>query len=154
MAVVSFLSERIFFSLRNSWILKYGVSQFYSAKKTFQIFFKHADKQRQQVPSFTVPRISEESSGSLCAQTSAVWHKRSWGLPAYFSSLLLLKLDLPFLGELTVLSVARTTIWSVRSKLMRRRSWVRSIESPTYLSARWIDPSGNFWSLYILLMCA
>lgn len=88
------------------------------------------------------------SSGSLCAgKPSRFEPRRSWERRVFpfFPApppppLLLLKLDLQFLGELTVLSVARTTIWSVRSELKRRRSWVRSIESPTYLCALWMEP--------------
>lgn len=40
----------------------------------------------------------------------------------------------PFLGELTVLSVARTTIWCLCGNLNRRQNRVRSIESPAGFS--------------------
>lgn len=83
---------------------------------------------------------------SLYTETFAVLHKCSCELSPIFFFLLLLKLDLPFLGELTVLSVAGTKIWSVCCKLKRRQSWVRSIESSTCFSVLWMHPCSNFWN--------
>lgn len=135
----------------NSCILKYHVS-FDSVAVTAQaldFFFSSPpiNKSNRCQMFMMFAEYFRRARGSLC-----VWKplRSDTNVPVscriLFFFLLLLKLDLQFLGELTVLSVARTTIWSVCGKLKRRQSWVRSIESPTCFSVRWMDPSINCWS--------
>lgn len=144
----SFTLQALFFTT-NSWILQFCTPHLshLSTSPLWLFLLKICTflggEYRQQVSNICAA-VLNYFSGSLCAGKPSRFESRRCRerrvFPFFFlPPPLLLKLDLQFLGELTVLSVARTTIWSVRSELKRRRSWVRSIESPTYLCALWME---------------